>query len=73
MGLDQSVPDQALKNFFRDRYSPNAPPPMEMDENNWSNRAFIHTFDLMPALTGGARIMKAKFDVGAPAGRSARS
>jgi uncharacterized repeat protein (TIGR01451 family) len=65
MGLDTAAPDLNLQTFFADRYSPHPPARMEIDENNWSNRAFIHTFDLLGPLSGGKVVTKARFDIGA--------
>jgi uncharacterized repeat protein (TIGR01451 family) len=66
MPLDQAQPDANLQTFFADRYGPHPPLRMEMDENNWSNRAFIHTFDLGAAgVPANAVVAKAQFDLGA--------
>lgn len=68
MPLDGSAsPNSGLQAFFSDRYSPHPPVPMKVDENNWSTRAFIHTFDLAGAagIPANAVVTKARFDIGA--------
>lgn len=65
MWLDQAAPNTNLQLFFADRYNPQAPPPMRIDENNWSTRAFIHTFNFSGPSTGGKVVTKARFDIGA--------